>query len=120
MPLFASLLSLPPNERYPALTLSPERQKQKTIEALLLVLLKMATQRPVLVTVEDLHWIDPSTLELLDLIVDQGPTARIFTLLTFRPDFSPPWFIRSHFTHLTLNRLPSKQVEVMVGKDDGR
>jgi predicted ATPase/class 3 adenylate cyclase len=119
VPLFASLLSLPPSERYPALTLSPERQKQKTIEALLLVLLKMAAQRPVLVTVEDLHWIDPSTLELLDLIVEQGPTARIFTLLTFRPDFSPLWSIRSHFTHLTLNRLPSKQVEVMVGKMTG-
>jgi TOMM system kinase/cyclase fusion protein len=113
-PLFASLLSLPMGERYPPLTLSPERQKQKTVEALLAVLLKMSAQRPVLLIVEDLHWIDPSTLDLLDLIVDQGPTARIFTLLTFRPDFHPSWSTRSHVTPLMLHRLSSKQAETLV------
>ena len=51
----------------------------------------MAAQQPVLFVMEDLHWVDPSTLELLSLLVDQGPTARILTLLTFGPDFSPPW-----------------------------
>ena len=63
---------------------------------------------------EDLHWVDPSTLELLSLLVDQGPTARILTLFTFRPDFSPPWTGRAHLTQLTVNRLPQRQaVEVI-------
>jgi predicted ATPase len=63
---------------------------------------------------EDLHWVDPSTLELLSLLVDQGPTARILTLFTFRPDFSPPWTGRAHLTQLTVNRLPRRQaVEVI-------
>jgi predicted ATPase len=63
---------------------------------------------------EDLHWVDPSTLELLSLLVDQGPTARILTLFTFRPDFSPPWTGRAHLTQLTVNRLPRQQaVEVI-------
>ena len=63
---------------------------------------------------EDLHWVDPSTLELLSLLVDQGPTARLLTLLTFRPDFSPPWTGRSHLTQLTLNRLPRHQATEMI------
>ena len=65
-------------------------------------------------TAEDLHWVDPSTLELLSLLVDQGPTARILTLFTCRPDFSPPWTGRAHLTQLTVNRLPRRQaVEVI-------
>src|SRR5688500_110562 len=63
---------------------------------------------------EDLHWVDPSTLELLSLLVDQGPTARILTLFTFRPDFSPPWIGRSHLTQVTLHRLTHPQSAEMV------
>src|SRR5262249_37927324 len=63
---------------------------------------------------EDLHWTDPSTLELLGLLIDQTPTARIFVLLTFRPEFRPPWALRSHMTQLTLNRLGRKQVEAII------
>ena len=78
VPLLAALLSLPlPAERYPPLTLTPQRQKQKTLEALLTWLLALTEQQPVLFVVEDLHWIDPSTLEFLTLLVDQGPTARL-------------------------------------------
>jgi predicted ATPase len=84
------------------------------LERLLAWLLKDAERQPVLFVVEDLHWVDPSTLELLSLLVDQGPTARILTLLTFRPDFNPPWTSRSHLTQITLTRLAHKQVEVMV------
>src|SRR4029450_9601838 len=63
---------------------------------------------------EDLHWVDPSTLELLSLLVDQGPTARILTLFTCRPDFRPPRTGRAHLPHLTVNRLPRRQaVEVI-------
>src|SRR3989454_8543254 len=65
---------------------------------------------------EDLHWVDPSTLEFLSLLVDQGPTARILTLFTFRPDFPPPWTGRSHLTQLTLHRLTRRQAVEMIGR----
>ena len=108
------LLSLPLPADYAPLTLSPEQQKQQTLHALLTILLRIAAQQPVLFVMEDLHWVDPSTLELLSLLVDQGPTARILALFTFRPDFSPPWTGRSHLTQVTVHRLPRRQaVEVI-------
>jgi TOMM system kinase/cyclase fusion protein len=114
VPLFATLLSLPLPAAYVPLPVSPEQQKQQTLRALLTILLRIAAQQPVLFVMEDLHWVDPSTLELLTLLVDQGPTARILALLTFRPDFSPPWTGRSHLTQVTVTRLPSRQaVEVI-------
>src|SRR3990170_4139523 len=114
VPLFATLLSLPLSDRYPTLNLSPQRQKQKTLEALLVWLLKEAEKQPVLRIVEDLHWVDPSTLDYLSLLVAQVPTAPVFTLFTFRPDFVPPWTRRAHLSHITLNRLTRKKIEVMV------
>jgi TOMM system kinase/cyclase fusion protein len=137
MPLFSALLSLPLGPDYVSLELSPEQQKQKTLHALLTILLKIAAQQPLLFVMEDLHWVDPSTLELLSLLVDQGPTARILALFTCRPDFNPPWTGRSHVTQVTLPRLPRRQaaeltarvahgkvlpaevVEHVVGKTDG-
>jgi predicted ATPase len=120
VPLFAALLSLPlPDDLYPPLTLAPQRQKQKTLEALLAWLVMEAERRPVLVIMEDLHWVDPSTLEFLSLLIDQIPTSRLLLLLTFRPDFSPPWAMLSHLTQLTLSRLARRQVEVMVEKVTG-
>jgi TOMM system kinase/cyclase fusion protein len=114
VPLFAALLSLPLPADYTPLRLSPEQQKQRTLQALLTILRRIAAQQPVLFVMEDLHWVDPSTLELLNLLVDQGPTARILALLTFRPDFSPPWTGRSHLTQVTVHRLPRQQaVEVI-------
>src|SRR5262244_1410164 len=110
VPLFATLLSLPLGAEYAPLTVSPEQQKQRTLHALLTILLRIAAQQPVLFVMEDLHWVDPSTLELLSLLVDQGPTARILALLTCRPDFTPPWTGRSHYTQVTLARLPQPQV----------
>src|SRR5262249_18212544 len=74
VPLFAALLSLPLTAGYTPLTVSPEQQKQQTLHALLTILLRIATQQPVLFVMEDLHWIDPTTLEFLSLLVDQGPT----------------------------------------------
>ena len=114
VPLFAALLSLPLTADYAPLTISPEQQKQQTLHALLTILLRIAAQQPVLFVMEDLHWVDPSTLELLSLLVDQGPTARILALFTFRPDFSPPWTGRAHLTQVTVHRLPRRQaVEVI-------
>jgi hypothetical protein len=89
VPLLTALLSLPPAAGYAPLNLPPEQQKQKTLHALLTLLLRIAAQRSVLLIMEDLHWVDPTTLELLSLLVDQGPTARILALWTFRPDFTP-------------------------------
>ena len=114
VPLLASLLSVSLGERYPPLALTPERQKQKTLETLLAVLLALAAHRPVLFIVEDLHWVDPSTLAWLDLLIDQVPTARICLILVFRPDFHPSWAPYAHLIALTLSRLPRPQVERMI------
>jgi class 3 adenylate cyclase/predicted ATPase len=114
VPLLATLLSLPVPEQYPPLALSPQRQKQKTQEALVSWLLAETAQQPVLAVWEDLHWADPSTLELLDLMLDHVPTARLLLVLTSRPEFRPPWAPRSYVTQLTLTRLPRHQSEEMV------
>jgi class 3 adenylate cyclase/predicted ATPase len=116
VPLFAALLSLPLTADYAPLTLSPEQQKQHTLQAFLTILLRIAARQPVLFVMEDLHWVDPSTLEFLTLLVDQGPTARILTLFTFRPDFSPPWKGRAHLTQVTLPRLQRRQTAEMTGR----
>jgi class 3 adenylate cyclase/predicted ATPase len=114
VPPLAVLLSLQLPADYAPLTVSSEQQKQQTLHVLLTILLRMAAQQPVLFVMEDLHWADPSTLEFLSLLVDQGPTARILALFTFRSDFSPPWTGRSHLTQVALHRLTHPQaVEVI-------
>jgi class 3 adenylate cyclase/predicted ATPase len=114
VPLFVALLSLPLPATYAPLSMSPEQQKQHTFHALLTLLLRMASQQPLLLVMEDLHWVDPSTLEWLSLLVDQGPTTRILALCTYRPDFSPPWTGRAHLTQVTLARLPQSQTTVLT------
>jgi predicted ATPase len=122
IPLFAALLSLPlPVDRYPPLNVTPQQQKQRTLDALVAWTLEEAERRPVLQVWEDLHWADqdlhwadPSTLELLTLEIEQAPTAPILNVLTFRPDFTPPWPQRSHMTPLTLNRLERPEVEALI------
>ena len=109
VPLFAPLLSLPVPATYAPVQGSPEQQRQQTLHALLQLLLRLAAEQPLLLVMEDLHWVDPSTLEWLSLLVDQGPTTRILTLCTCRPDFTPPWTGRSHLTQVTLARLPQRQ-----------
>jgi class 3 adenylate cyclase/predicted ATPase len=116
LPLVAALLSVPLPASSPLLTLTPQRQRQKTLEALLSWLLALTAQQPVLVVMEDLHWIDPSTLEFLTLLVDQGPTARLLTLLTCRPEFQVPWGGRTYLTPIALQRLPQPQVEAMIAR----
>jgi class 3 adenylate cyclase/tetratricopeptide (TPR) repeat protein len=114
IPLFAALLSVPLLERYLPLNLTPQQQRQQTQEALVAWMLEEAERQPVLAVWEDLHWIDPSTLELLNLLIDQTPTVSMLSVLTFRPDFVPPWTTRSHMTPITLNRLERPQVEAIV------
>jgi predicted ATPase/class 3 adenylate cyclase/DNA-binding winged helix-turn-helix (wHTH) protein len=119
VPLFAALLSLPPPARYPPLTLTPQRQKQKTFEALLAWLRAEAERQPVCVVVDDLQWADASTLEWLNLLIDQVSGARLLVLLLFHAEVRPPWAMRSHLTHLTLSRLSRRQVEVMAERVAG-
>ena len=113
--LFAPLLSLPvPEQAYPPLHLSPQRQRQKTLETISAILLELAEHHPVLFIVEDLHWTDPTTLELLHLVLDQTPTASLLVLLTCRPHFQPAWHHRSYITEMTLSHLSRAQVEQIV------
>jgi predicted ATPase len=116
VPLFASLLSIPAGADFPLPDMSPEQQKQQTMRALLTVLLRIAAEKPVLFVVEDLHWVDPTTLELLSLLVEQLHTARILALFTYRPDFNPPWAGRSNVTQVTLSRLSPGQGAELIGR----
>ena len=120
--LFAPLLSVPvPEHHYPPLNLSPQRQRQKTLESIIAILNELAEHQPVLFIVEDLHWTDPSTLELLNLVIDQTPTASLLVMLTCRPYFQPAWHHRSYLTEITVNRLSHTHVEQIVTRmTDGK
>jgi class 3 adenylate cyclase/predicted ATPase len=120
--LFAPLLSLPvPENRYPLLNLSPQRQRQKTLETIVAIVLELAEQQPILLILEDLHWTDPTTLEFINLLLDQTPTASLLVLLTCRPYFQPAWHHRSFITEMTLNHLSHTQVEQLVNRmTDGK
>ena len=119
IPLLAALLSLPHPDHVPPLTLTPQQQKQKTLDALVRWLFAAAERAPVYEVWEDLHWADPSTLEFLVLCLDQVPTARMLMLLTFRPEFTPSWTVHSHVSHLVLNRLGRKQTSTIVEQITG-
>jgi class 3 adenylate cyclase len=117
VPLMAALLAVPlPDGRYPPLHLPPLQQRQQTYDALVAWMLEEAERQPVLMVWEDLHWADPSTLELLGLFIDQAPTAPLLHLLTFRPEFVPPWPPRSQMTPLMLHHLERPQVEAMIAR----
>ena len=119
VPLFAALCAVPLPERYPPLTLTPQRHKQQTLAAVLAWWLTEAERQPVCLVLEDLHWSDPSTLELLDLLNDQVPLARLLVILTGRPEFRPPRAVRSHVTHLALGRLAPLQTAQMIQRITG-
>jgi predicted ATPase len=115
LPLFASLLSLPLlASRYTLPVLTPQHQRQKTLEALLAWLGKATEQGPVIGVVEDLQWADPSTLESLSLFIEQVPTARLLIILTFRPEFHPSWEIGAHLSQMTLPRLSPTLTQTMI------
>jgi class 3 adenylate cyclase/predicted ATPase len=119
LPLVASLLSLPHETRYPPLTLSPQRQKQRLLEVLVEQIEALARERPVLAVFEDAHWIDPSTLEFLDLVVERAQQIRLLVVVTFRPEFTPLWTTQAHVTLLPLNRLGRRQGAAMVERVSG-
>jgi predicted ATPase len=115
-PLLASLLSLKGDERYVELTLDPEQLKRKTLDALVSVYEAMAAQRPVLMVIEDVHWIDPSTRELISLLIERLPSWPILLLMTCRPEFESPWVAHTHITALTLNRLSRRESASMTAQ----
>jgi serine/threonine protein kinase/tetratricopeptide (TPR) repeat protein len=117
--VMASVLSIPTAGRYPVLSLSPMKLLEKTLDALLLILRQYSQRSPLLFVVEDLHWIDPTSLQLLARMVDQGLNDRLLTLLTFRPEFETPWGSRANQTQLALNRLTKSQIEEMMLKRTG-
>jgi serine/threonine protein kinase/predicted ATPase/class 3 adenylate cyclase len=119
VPLFAPLLGLPGSERYPVPALSPQKLRQKTLEALLDWLRRQAGRQPLLLLVEDLHWADRSTLGLLDLILEQVTSESMFLLFTCRPEFRSPWGDCHFLTRVALNRLTRKQVVDLIERRTG-
>jgi CheY-like chemotaxis protein len=113
-PLIAALLAIPTGDRYPPLNLSPQRQKERIFEALLGQLAGLAAEQPVLALYEDVYWSDPTTLELLDLVVERVQRLPALVLITFRPEFVPPWTGSPHITLLALTRLGRGQGAALV------
>jgi predicted ATPase/class 3 adenylate cyclase len=116
VPLLTALLSLPTPPHYPSLTLTPQKQKERTLQMLVQLLVAQAERQATVSVWEDLHWADPSSLEFLSMLIEQIPTTNLLLVLTFRPEFTPPWKSRSHISQLVLNRLGKKQVETMIEK----
>jgi class 3 adenylate cyclase/predicted ATPase len=117
--LFAAMLSLPAGGRLPVLALSPERQRDKTRDAILNWLVARAQGAPVLFAVEDLHWVDPSTEALLTQFVERGGQTCVLAVFTFRPEFDPPWKGKAVQTQVALNRLTRGQVGELVRAQSG-
>lgn len=105
VPYLALLLGLPESERFPLEHTGPELQRERTLEALVAPLVALAHRQPLLVVCEDLHWSDPSTLELLGRLIERAPGLRMLAVMTARPEFKPPWPGGPHVSELALRRL---------------
>jgi class 3 adenylate cyclase/predicted ATPase len=114
--LFAEMLSLASDGRYPALELAPEQRRQRTLEALTIQLAELARQQPVLMIVEDAHWTDPTSLEAFGRTVDRIKTLPVLLIVTFRPEFNAPWAGQSQVTSLALNRLGKREAATIVAR----
>ena len=114
--LFAEMLSLPNDGRYPALELTPQQRRQKTLEALISQLEALTRWNPVLMIFEDAHWTDPTSLEVFGRVVDGIAILPVLLIVTFRPEFDPPWIGQPHVTALTINRLTQRDVDAMIDR----
>jgi class 3 adenylate cyclase/predicted ATPase len=112
--LLAELLSLPNDGRYPSIDLAPHQRRQRTLDALTLQLQALARQNPVLMIFEDAHWTDPTSLDVFDQAVRRIVTLPVLLIVTFRPEFDPPWIGRPHVTILTINRLAEREVDAVI------
>jgi class 3 adenylate cyclase/predicted ATPase len=117
--LFAEMLSLQNDGRYPVLELTPQQRRQRTLEALVSQVVAMSRQNPVLMIFEDAHWIDPTSLEALGRLVDRIAELCVLLIVTFRPEFEPPWIGQPHVTALTINRLAQRDVGAMIDRVAG-
>lgn len=121
LPLIASLLLIPGGGLCPSLDISPQLQRERTLAALVDQLAGLAAHRPVLLVWEDVHWADPTSLELLGLTLDRLRSLRVLALVTFRAEFMPPWPGHTHVTSLTLNRLGRQRCsELLLGLTGGK
>jgi predicted ATPase len=107
-PLIAELLSIPTEGRYPPMELTPQKRREKTLQALT-AQLEGLSSLPTLLVFEDAHWMDATTLELMSMAVERAPELRLLVLVTSRPGFAPPWLERSHVTRIHLDRLPRQE-----------
>jgi len=114
MPLFAALLSIPGGDRYPLPEMTPQRRQELTLAVLLDQTKRLAAHQPILMLFEDLHWIDPTSLELLSLAIEQISGQRILLLATARPEFTPPWPSHPHVSNMSLNRLGRSDREALI------
>ena len=112
--LFPEMLSLANDGRYPALELPPQQRRQRTLEAFILQIEALTRSNPVLIIFEDAHWIDPTSLEVFGRTADRIATLRVLLIVTFRPEFEPPWIGRRHATPLTINRLAQREIDAMI------
>ena len=114
--LFAEMLSLGNDGRYPPLELTPEQRRQRTLEALIAQMEVLTRQTPVLMIFEDVHWSDPTTLEVLGRVVGRIRRLRVLLIVSFRPEFDPPWIGQPHVTALTINRLTEREIGAMIDR----
>jgi len=112
--LLAEMLSFRNDGRYPPLDLTPQQRRQKTLEAIISQLERLALRTPVLMILEDAHCVDPTSLELFALVVDRMKTLRVLLIVTFRPEFNPPWIGLYYVTVLIINRLKQREVDAMI------
>ena len=112
--LFAELLSLPNDGRYPKVDLAPQQRRQRTFEALTTQIVSLAERSPVLMIFEDVHWIDPTSLEALGRGIDRIKAVGVLLIITHRPEFEPPWSGRPYVTTLTLNRLAQREIAALI------
>jgi predicted ATPase/class 3 adenylate cyclase len=114
--LLAPLLNLPAAAKYPPPPIPPEQQRRRLLAMLVEWVLGAARAQPLVMAIEDLHWADASTLEVVQLLAEQGPTAHLLLLCTARPEFHPQWLLRAHHTQITLNRLSARNVREMIAQ----
>ena len=114
MPLIAEMLSLPIPDKYPPLLFAPEQKRKRLLANLAGWVLHVSRVQPMVMAMEDLHWVDPSTLELTQMLVEQAATAPLMLLYTARPEFRAPWAMRAHHAQITLNRLNDRHTREMV------
>jgi len=112
--LFAELLSLPNDGRYPTMDLTPQQRRQRTLESLTAQVAGLASQQPIMIIFEDVHWIDPTSLEALGRIVGKIKALPALLIVTFRPEFNAPWVGQSHVMSLTLNRLGERDSATII------